>query len=70
LDVPAILPQVQGDPVGPSQLGQGRRPDRVGFNRAASLPYRGDVVDIDAQLGHGVLSLEWKVRNQGVKNLR
>ena len=47
LDVPAILAQVQRDRVRPCRLGHECRLQRAGIARAARLPQRGDVVDVD-----------------------
>ena len=56
LDVPAVLAQVHGDAVGAAQVRFRGRPDRVRLVRAARLAQRGDVVDVDAELNHGVRS--------------
>ena len=53
LDVPAILAQVDGDAVGAAQVRLHRRPHGIGFVRAARLPQRRDVVDVDAELDQG-----------------
>ena len=52
LDVTAILPQVDGDDVGPGQLGERSGPDGVRLDRPSGLPDRGDVVDVDAESWH------------------
>ena len=49
LDMPAILPQVNGDPVRAAQFRQHSGPDRVGLAPAARLTQRGDVVDIHSE---------------------
>jgi phosphate transport system protein len=53
LNVPAVLAEVNGDSVGPAELGLDRGPDGVGLVRQPRLPDRGDVVDVDAELDHG-----------------
>ena len=50
LDVAAVLAQVQRDVVGARLLGQQRGMDRIGIARAARLPQRRHVIDVDAQL--------------------
>ena len=52
LDVPPILAEVDGDPIGPAQLGQRGGPDRVGLMPAPRLAERGDVIDVDSQADH------------------
>ena len=52
LDVPAILAQVHGDAVGAAQMRLDRRPHGIRLVRAARLPQRGDVVDVDAEFDH------------------
>ena len=59
VDVPAVLAQVDGDAVGPAQLGLGRRPDRVRLVGPPGLPQRGHVIDIDAQFDHRGSILGW-----------
>ena len=49
LDVPAVLAEMDGDPVGPAQLGQDGRPDRVGLAPAPGLAQRGDMIDVHTQ---------------------
>ena len=48
-DVPAILAQVGGDPVGPGPRRRERCPYRIRVTAAAGIPDGRDVVDIDAQ---------------------
>ena len=52
LDVPAVLAQVDGDAVGAAQVRLDGRPHGVGLVRAARLPQRGHVVDVDAEFDH------------------
>ena len=49
LDVPAVLAEMDGDPVGAPQLGQHRRPDRVRLAPAPGLAQGGDMINIHAQ---------------------
>jgi len=53
LDMPAILAQMHGDAVGTAQMRFDCRPDGVRLIGAASLPNRGNVVDIDTEFDHG-----------------
>ena len=52
LDVPPILAQVHGDPVGAAQMRLDRRPHGIRLVRAACLPQRGHVVDVHAEFDH------------------
>ena len=52
LDVAPVLTEVDGDRIGPAELCKRRRPDRVGFDGAARLSERGDMIDVDAERGH------------------
>ena len=56
LDVPAVFAEMDRDHVGPAQLGEHGRPDRVGLAPAADLTKRGDMIDIDTQARHGRVS--------------
>ena len=64
LNVAAILAQMEGDTVGSPSSASAAAQTGSGSHRAASLPERGDVVDIDAQLGHGELSLILSLRDR------
>ena len=46
LDVATVLPQVDGDPLGPGQLTHGGRCHRIGFHPAAGLAHGCDVIDV------------------------
>src|SRR5205807_2387424 len=59
VDVPAILAQVYGDAVGPTQEREHGGRDGIGLGSTAGLPHRGDVVDVDAQASHGDLTAGW-----------
>ena len=52
LDVPAVFAQMDGDAVGAAQQRRAPRQHGIGFQGAASLPNRGDVIDVDAQANH------------------
>ena len=52
LDMTAILSQMHGDTVGPSELGFHRGQDRVGLIGPPGLPHSGDVINIDAEFDH------------------
>ncbi len=56
LDVPPVLAEMDGDPIGATQLGEDRSPDRVGFPPAPGLPERGHMINIDAQPRHERIS--------------
>jgi hypothetical protein len=47
LDVPAILAEMNRDPIRPTKLGQNGRPDRVWVLAATRLPERGHMIDVD-----------------------
>ena len=57
LDVAAVLAQVHGDAVGAAQVRLDGGPHGIGLVGAARLPQRRHVVDVDAELDHGVRSL-------------
>ena len=61
LDVPAVFAEVDGDAVGPSQLGQHGRPDRVRLSPAPGLAERGDMIDVDTESEH-----DWISPNGGI----
>src|SRR5690606_11778285 len=48
-DMPAVFPEVQGNPVRPGIERQQRRAHRIGMKVAAGVPHRRDMVDVDAQ---------------------
>ncbi len=52
LNVPAVFPQMNGDAIGPAQLGDGSSPDRIGLISPPCLPQCSDVIDVDAEFGH------------------
>ena len=54
LDVSAILAQVHGDAIRTAEVSLDGRPHRVGLVRAPCLPQRCNVVDVDAELDHGL----------------
>ena len=54
-DVPPVLAQVRGDPVGAGLGGDDRGAHRVGMIAAARVPDRRDMVDIDAEAEAGLL---------------
>src|SRR5207247_10165887 len=54
LDVPAILPQVDGDAVGAGALGRGRGGDGIRLVGATCLAHRRDVINVDVE-PHGLL---------------
>ena len=52
LNMPAILAQMHGNPVGAPQMGFNSRPQRIRFISAPCLADGGDVVDIDPEFDH------------------
>ena len=50
LDVPPVLAQVHGDAVRTGLLGEQRGQDRIGVARAAGLPQRSNVIDVNAEM--------------------
>jgi len=53
LDVAPVFAEVDRDAVGATQLGQRGSPNRVGLVGSPGLAESGDVVDVDAEIGHG-----------------
>src|SRR6185369_6762451 len=51
--MPAVLPQMHGDSHGARGLGQAGRFQGIGGLLSPGLPEGGDMVDIDAETGHG-----------------
>lgn len=49
LNVPAILTEVRGNPIGPGAFADQRRRQRIRFIGASRLTNRGDVIDVDEQ---------------------
>src|SRR5690606_27889757 len=49
LDVPAVLPQVHGDPIRSTELGENGGANGIWLIRAACLAHGRDVVDVDVQ---------------------
>ena len=49
LNVTAILTQMHGDAISPTQMRLDRSPDRIGFMGTARLSHRGDMIDVDPQ---------------------
>jgi len=56
LNMAAIFAEMQRYAVGPAELGERGGPNRVGFVGAAGLSNRRDMVDIDAEMCHGLLA--------------
>src|SRR5208337_4480002 len=52
LDMPAVFPEMDGDAVGATKLGQCGRPDRVWLLAASRLAESRDMIDIDTQASH------------------
>ena len=60
LNVAAVFAEVDRDDVGASQLGQHGRPDRVGLAPSSRLAKRGDMIDVDTQAWHLVISPQYR----------
>ena len=56
LDVAAVFAEMDGDDVGASELGKYGSPDGVGFTPSSRLAKRGDMIDVDAEAWHPVIS--------------
>src|SRR5690606_1779533 len=56
LDVPAVLPEMDRDPVSAAEFRKHRRAHRVRLVRPPGLPYRGYMVDVDVKPHHSELS--------------
>ncbi len=54
LDVPTVFTQMHSDAVGPTEVGFDGGPDGVGLVGSPGLADGGDVVDVDAELDHGI----------------
>jgi hypothetical protein len=52
LNVPTVLPQMNGDAVGARLLGNQRSKQRIWIGRASRLPERGDVVNVYTEVKH------------------
>ena len=52
VNVPAIFARMKRNVGGPANLRLHRRPNRIRLIRLACLPHGGDMINIDAQLGH------------------
>jgi hypothetical protein len=50
--MPAILAEMDGNAIRAPEFRLHRRPDRIRLRPPASLPQRGNVIDIDAQRNH------------------
>jgi len=52
----SVLPEMECDPIGSPEFGEGRRPHGIGFNGPTGLPNGGDVVNVDAEKCHTEVS--------------
>jgi len=53
LNVPPVFPQMERDAIGTAELCQHGRPGRIGLVGSPRLADGGDVIDVDAKVGHG-----------------
>jgi len=49
LDMPPVFPQMNGNQIGPTQLGQGGPPHGIGLHGPPGLTQRGNMIDIHTQ---------------------
>jgi hypothetical protein len=55
LDVSTVFAEMNRDPIRTAQFRKHRHRHGIGFHRASRFANVGDVIDIDAQAGHGGL---------------